>query len=557
MKKYLIKIVGVICTACLIASAFGLCVSATDGEAIKFEYKKGTNNASSAYKSSIYYQRLTMLEQSGDNVADLLTVALSQLGYSEGNSEADFGGEAQGNANFTEYNYNMGSFGIGYGDDGNGGTYDWCASFVSFCLLQSGATNHNSISDWCRNHVADENSPKYDPDYSKYVWREVSCQKWVDNLKSAELYNLSAFNGGEYLPKSGDLIFFRWAANKNVGHIGIVVYADAERVYTVEGNTSGGSTMVSNGGGVYFKSYPLDYECIAGYGTLPHESASDQPLIDYSGNTPTAGVYVTTADTYLYEDKSFEGDYSVIPAYTLIRVPAVVEDGLDGLLAVEYSVGGDTFKGYAINSSTARLIQLTVGLPEILPESFLSIDKTKGFISGTINGYTLNGESFDISDGITVEGIGRIVLSAELLFEDKVERGGYFIDGDREDIKWIDGSVSYDKDAAKCEIWADIYGLSEGEHTLTFVAELGNGAIPIIDTCKFTFYNEKQPVEEDISGETPIEQEQQTEEATEVQTESTGIETVGCGAFVQIHILAAVLLLVCGYAVKKNKKTEC
>jgi hypothetical protein len=171
-----------------------------------------------------------------------------------------------------------------YGDNGEGGTYDWCASFVSFCLLQSGATTQNSMSDWCRNHVADENSAKYDAEYAKYVWREVSCQKWVDNLKAAELYRLSAFNQGDYVPKSGDLIFFRWSPTKNVGHIGIVVYADSERVYTVEGNTSAGSTMVSNGGGVYFKSYALDYECIDGYGVLPYENVLEQTSIDYSGN---------------------------------------------------------------------------------------------------------------------------------------------------------------------------------------------------------------------------------------------------------------------------------
>ena len=34
-------------------------------------------------------------------------------------------------------------------------------------------------------------------------------------------------------------------------------------IYTVEGNTSGGSTLVANGGGVAKKSYPSNYSRIA------------------------------------------------------------------------------------------------------------------------------------------------------------------------------------------------------------------------------------------------------------------------------------------------------
>ncbi|MEF9971364.1 MAG: hypothetical protein RR731_03520, partial [Oscillospiraceae bacterium] len=46
-------------------------------------------------------------------------------------------------------------------------------------------------------------------------------------------------------------------------------------VYTIEGNTSGGSTLVSNGGGVAKKSYSLGYESIFGYGTANFEEEDD------------------------------------------------------------------------------------------------------------------------------------------------------------------------------------------------------------------------------------------------------------------------------------------
>jgi hypothetical protein len=315
--------------------------------------------------------------------------------------------------------------------------------------------------------------------------------------------------------------------------------------------------MVSNGGGVYFKSYALDYECIDGYGVLPYENVLEQTSIDYSGNNATAGFYVTTADARMYFDKSLEGDFITIPAYTVIRVSRIVESGIDGLLRAEYSSSGERFEGYVVNSSSARLIQMTSALPEVVPESFLQYDKTDGYLSGEVLGYTLNGDGVE-KDKIVVESIGRVVLSAEMNFESAILRGGYFIDGDREDIKWISDGITLDSEsgAYKCDIWADIYGLSDGEHTLTFVLELDNDVVPIIDSLAITFYNEKQTIQEDIPESEPIETEQPTENATEGQTEPTEEESDGCGAYVEIHVLMLVLLLVCGYAAKKNKKTE-
>ena len=54
--------------------------------------------------------------------------------------------------------------------------------------------------------------------------------------------------------------------HNGANHIGIVYKVEGGRVYTIEGNTSGGSTVVDNGGGVAYKSYPIGYEKILGYG---------------------------------------------------------------------------------------------------------------------------------------------------------------------------------------------------------------------------------------------------------------------------------------------------
>ena len=56
-------------------------------------------------------------------------------------------------------------------------------------------------------------------------------------------------------PKRGSIILF-WRPSKNrYGHTGIVYKVDADYIYTIEGNTSGGSEVVANGGGVFRKKY--------------------------------------------------------------------------------------------------------------------------------------------------------------------------------------------------------------------------------------------------------------------------------------------------------------
>lgn len=54
-------------------------------------------------------------------------------------------------------------------------------------------------------------------------------------------------------PKVGDIVIFK--RNGTFVHTGIVTYVDGDYFKTVEGNTSGGSTIISNGGGVFEKSY--------------------------------------------------------------------------------------------------------------------------------------------------------------------------------------------------------------------------------------------------------------------------------------------------------------
>ena len=328
MRKNLMKLLTALCAAvfflaCALLSLGGSSVVSASA----FDYRSAANGISSSYASGKYYQHLQQVTLTGDGVTDTLSVAISQLGYQESGSVYSLAGTTSGSSgDYTEYNYNMGSI--------NGYAYYWCATFVAWSLYQGGATNQNTQSAWCRFHMGDIN----------YIWREVSCSYWANQLKNFSGYfKYSAYNGGSYTPKAGDLIFFR----SDISHIGIVRYSAGGYVYTIEGNTTDASGVESNGGGVYLKSYSLSSSSIYGYGCLPYASNASAPKIDWTGANPTEGQYITNAATAV---SSTAGGAT---AFTIPRFSTFSVTGFSGGYAI-VNYNGST--GYA---SLANSLQFT------------------------------------------------------------------------------------------------------------------------------------------------------------------------------------------------------
>lgn len=71
-------------------------------------------------------------------------------------------------------------------------------------------------------------------------------------------------------PKAGDVIMFKDSTGLAC-HVGIVSDVKNGCVYTIEGNTSSASGVVTNGGSVAEKSYSLTYNRILGYGDINYE----------------------------------------------------------------------------------------------------------------------------------------------------------------------------------------------------------------------------------------------------------------------------------------------
>ena len=66
------------------------------------------------------------------------------------------------------------------------------------------------------------------------------------------------------VPEPGAVIFF--TNGQRAYHTGIVTEVTATRIKTIEGNTSGASGVIENGGGVCWKAYSRSYGKILGYG---------------------------------------------------------------------------------------------------------------------------------------------------------------------------------------------------------------------------------------------------------------------------------------------------
>lgn len=92
-------------------------------------------------------------------------------------------------------------------------------------------------------------------------------------------------------PQVGDQGFFWNSKKTKYAHTGLVVQIKNGRVYTIEGNTSPEDGVVDNGGEVCLKSYPLNYNKIAGYGRPNWDLLEDEEM--------TQETFNKMMDTYL------------------------------------------------------------------------------------------------------------------------------------------------------------------------------------------------------------------------------------------------------------------
>ena len=173
----------------------------------------------------------------------VLDVALSEVGYLEKASKSNLDDKTAnaGSGNYTKYARDLAKYPFFNGSKQGAA---WCAVFVAWCFVTA---------------------------YGKDAALKLLCQptKAANNCGAGCRYAKDYFKAkGQFHtdPQPGDMIFFYSSDKSSIAHTGLVYKVDSSKVYTVEGNTSGASGVIDNGGGVCTKSYSLSYARIVGYG---------------------------------------------------------------------------------------------------------------------------------------------------------------------------------------------------------------------------------------------------------------------------------------------------
>lgn len=171
----------------------------------------------------------------GKNTVDkVLNIAANEVGYLEKSASAykkdptclDEKTRGAGSDNYTKYGRDMHKI---YPAVMDFPAY-WCDAFVDWCFYKAyGVTNAKKLL-----------SGNFD-DYTV-----ASCQLYKNK------------NALDSTPTKGSQVFFtRNGQVSGCHHTGFVYKVDKTYFYTIEGNTSGASGVVSNGGGVAYKKYSI------------------------------------------------------------------------------------------------------------------------------------------------------------------------------------------------------------------------------------------------------------------------------------------------------------
>lgn len=149
-----------------------------------------------------------------ESINKLIAIAKTEVGYLEkkSNSSLDSKTANAGNANYTKYWRDIMPLYQGQ---------PWCACFVTWCFVQA-------------------------------FGQEIATKllKHYPYVYCPTMPTLFTLNSN---PKIGDIVIF---FNGGVfTHTGIVTGVNGDYFTTIEGNTSGGSTIIANGGGVCAKGY--------------------------------------------------------------------------------------------------------------------------------------------------------------------------------------------------------------------------------------------------------------------------------------------------------------
>ena len=229
----------------------------------------------------------------------VIQIAKNEDGYLEkaSNSQLDSKTANAGSANFTKYWRDV-------LPEWNG-SY-WCAVFIAWCFMKAFGleTAKKLLKHW---------PYVYCPDMERYF-----------TLNSN--------------PKVGDIVIFWNAKKREFVHTGLVTKVSGDQFWTVEGNTSGASDVIANGGGVCQKSYynsnlPGTKFCTPDYSLVKNTTPVSDSDIVKKQNT-RAYIAQIKKDTKCYVESNKNSPSKLFPKLkkgAVVEVMKYVETDSNGL----------------------------------------------------------------------------------------------------------------------------------------------------------------------------------------------------------------------------------
>ena len=204
-------------------------------------------------------------------LSKVLEISEDQVGYIEKNSRANLDSKTAnaGSKNYVKYSEEFDTKYKGFYNGVKNGYAEWCDIFVDWLIVEASDV---------------ERALKALGQPTKSCG--AGCTWSVKYYK--QINKLTYSN-----PKPGYQIFFK-DSDGDPCHTGIVYKVDKNYVYTIEGNTSGASGVIANGGGVAKKKYSLKYSRIHSYGIIEYD---EEPVVTKPVTTTTKPATTKPATT--------------------------------------------------------------------------------------------------------------------------------------------------------------------------------------------------------------------------------------------------------------------
>ena len=195
--------------------------------------------------------RLRQAQPKDFSVKPIINWAENERNYTEKDSLTDLDDKTKnaGDDNYTKYSQEVDALGV-FSTQVQG--QPWCATWVTDGFINTYGVD-KGLDMLCQ---PNKNS------------NAACCGDAAEYYQKAGRWDTS--------PQVGDQVFFK-TTKYQYAHTGIVTEVTSTEVTTIEGNTSSEKGVVSNGGAVTKKHYPVGYSGFKGFGRPKYEAKQEEP----------------------------------------------------------------------------------------------------------------------------------------------------------------------------------------------------------------------------------------------------------------------------------------